>query len=379
MSVVYSRRLAINRLCKEGDDPDGGVVRMFVKSTVKSVLIRVDADSEIGTGHVMRCEALAHRLICRSFQITFACASLPDSLEKRLRGIGARIIRLPPMHDWRSDLYAIRYASPAMVDLLIVDHYRLDRRWEQSMRSRARRILVIDDLADRDHDCDLLLDQNLHHNAYLRYLSRVQPETRLLLGPRYAILRGEFYDPRLFRRRDGGMKRLLVFFGGADPGNQSLKVIEAIRMFGDAPFETTIVLGPTHPDPDSVMRAATGLKELTLLGATCEMGLLMSQADLALGTCGIAAWERCALGLPSFVTITADNQREDARLLDSLGAVICLGEANSVGPLDWFKVLRHAWEGAIDLASMTRASTEVMAGWREAAIELDRSLCDAMG
>ncbi|NTV12001.1 MAG: UDP-2,4-diacetamido-2,4,6-trideoxy-beta-L-altropyranose hydrolase, partial [Zoogloea sp.] len=337
------------------------------------IVVRADATPEIGSGHVMRCAALGMRLKARGATVHFICAPLPARLGEWLRGRGFGLTELDggEAGDWRSDLAATRAATlPLGVpDVLIVDHYRLAREWEAGMRAHARRILVIDDLADRDHDCDLLLDQNLHENAETRYARRLPPHARQFLGPRHALLREEFDEAGLERVRDGEVKRLLVFFGGTDPGDQTLKVLDALRILDRAPAESVIVLGPAHPAPERVREQAAGLPGVKLLDATEHMSRLISQADLAIGTCGVAAWERCALGLPTLVVITAENQRDDAHILHRLGAVELLGDADRIGAEDWAEALARTMEDPARLRTMSGAVHEVMHGRRAALAE----------
>lgn len=347
------------------------------------VYIRADATMEIGTGHVMRCAALGMYLMARGSQVHFVCADgLPDQLAEWLRDCGFGLTRLPATctTDWRTDLAAtseiVRQVGHA--DLLIVDHYGLERAWEFGMRPYARRILVIDDLADRDHDCDLLLDQNLHEDAQNRYKQRVPQGTLQFLGPQYALLRAEFDEHGLERTRDGSVKRLLVFFGGADQSNQTIKVIDALRALDSCAPESTIVLGPIHAHRDAIHKNASDLPSIHVLDTTDKMSKLIEQADLAIGTCGVAAWERCALGLPCLVVVTAENQREDAEILHRLGAVEHLGNTNEVSVGNWESALRRAMDDPHRIHSMALAARKVMVGRRAAFAELERALVDGV-
>lgn len=344
------------------------------------VLVRADSTLASGTGHVMRCAALGLRLQARGCTIHFACAALPSALNEWLvsRGIQVHMLNDAAPGDVATDLrQSVNLAQRiGIVDLLVVDHYGIARDWEQGMRPYVRRILVIDDLADRDHDCDALLDQNLRREATARYANRIMPAARQFIGPRFALLRQEFDDNSLMRSRDGSLRRLLVFFGGTDPGNQSFKVIEALRLLaGDAP-QTKLVLGPAYADRDSVCAKAAGLTGLTVLEATDCMAVLMSEADLAIGTCGVAAWERCSVGLPSVVVVTAENQREDAELLHAMGAIENLGDADDVSTNQFASVLATLLRDPARVREMGKRSELVMAGRAIALAELEEALID---
>lgn len=342
------------------------------------VLIRADATLEIGSGHVMRCAALGMRLMARGALVHFVCVGLPNRLADWLRDRGFGLTALPAadITDWRADLAETCKVAHLIgtIDLLIVDHYRLEWEWERGMRQNVRRILVIDDLADRDHDCDLLLDENLHADALTRYRQRVPHGTRQFLGPRYALLRVEFDEPRLQRTRDGSVKRLLVFFGGTDPGHQTIKVISALRAMGSLAPETIIVLGPAYPHRETIQMSVVDLPRICVLDATDQMSRLIAEADLAIGACGQAAWERCALGLPCLVVVTAENQREVAESLHSLGAVECLGDADKVSADSWESALRRAMEDSQRLRAMATASRAITAGRQAALAEFENAL-----
>jgi UDP-2,4-diacetamido-2,4,6-trideoxy-beta-L-altropyranose hydrolase len=342
------------------------------------VLIRADATPEIGTGHVMRCAALGTRLTGKGARVHFVCAALPENLRAWLHGnsFGLSVIDGVDTSGWRADLAATARIAARIgpVDLLVVDHYRLAREWETGLRGQVRRILAIDDLADRAHDCDLLLDQNLHDHADTRYAHLLPAKAMQFLGPQYALLRTEFDAPDLVRARDGNIKRLLVFFGGTDPGNQTAKVIAALRNIGDRAPASTLVLGPAHPDRESIHACVAGLQNVTVLDTTDRMSQLMAEADLAIGTCGIAAWERCALGLPSLVAVTAENQREDADILHRIGAVVNLGDADAVSAEHWQRELELAITQPRRIQNMARCSQQVMAGRHKALMEFERIL-----
>ena len=344
------------------------------------VLIRADATIAIGTGHIMRCAALGLRLKESGCTIHFACAALPTGLKEWLvvRGIHVHMISNPMPSDVGNDLrQSVNLARLiGFVDLLVVDHYGLGRDWEQGMRPFVRRILIIDDLADRDHECDMLLDQNLRRDASTRYRNRISPEARQFLGPRFALLRQEFDNDALMRTRDGTVNHLLVFFGGTDPGNQSLKVIDALRLLANSDVQTKLVLGPAHCDRDSVHAKAVGLKGLTVLDTTDRMSLLMAEADLAIGTCGVAAWERCSVGLPSIVVVTADNQREDAELLHAMGAIENLGDVDDVSGYRFASVLNDLLVDAARVREMGTRSASVVAGRSKAIAQLVEELLD---
>lgn len=353
-----------------------------------NVIIRADASIEIGTGHVMRCMTLAERLRAKGLEVAFVCnlydGHLCDVIAERgfaVHGLtpptqvqrGEKDVAALASDGWREDASrTIRFmkAQDPAPDLLIVDHYALDAQWERAVGGFVKCIMVIDDLGDRPHACSVLLDQNLHDDSVALYRDLVLPATRCFFGPRYSLLRPEFDAPELQRVRDGSLHRMLVFFGGTDVGNQASRVLAGLRLLGsDAPL-ATVVLGPTNPARREVWNAARDLPGVTVLDSTDRMAQLVAAADLAVGTCGFAAWERCALGLPAVVTITADNQRDDARILQVLGACINLGDWESVSAPMWADVIRKLADDPAKLERMAGAARGVMSGRAEASLEL---------
>lgn len=292
-----------------------------------NVVLRVDASEKIGTGHLMRCLSLADALTRRGACCVFLSRHMPAHLEQLLQGHGHAVHRLPlrEANTWDTDLahsawLATDQASDAadslsalqaqLWDWLIVDHYALDRRWETPLRQVARRILVIDDLADRWHDCDLLLDQNLYHDMPARYADKVPQACHLMLGPRFALLRPEFGELReTLAPRRGEVRRVLVFFGGVDARNYTGQALAALVQDTQKDLEVDVVLGFQHPQ-----RAA--IESLCLTQGyrchlqTSQMADLMAKADIAIGAGGTATWERCSLGLPALALSIADNQKQ---------------------------------------------------------------------
>jgi UDP-2,4-diacetamido-2,4,6-trideoxy-beta-L-altropyranose hydrolase len=341
------------------------------------VAIRTDASLAVGTGHVMRCLTFANKMAGRGAAVTFLCRKDTGHLCDQIEQAGFAVRTLEPgemrwEQDAQESLAAVRSGAGA-TDLLVVDHYGLDVRWEGVLRSCARRILVIDDLANRMHDCDILLDPNLHDSPESRYSGLVGAMTRIFVGPQYALLRPEF-DGIAPRTRESGVGRLLVFFGGADPSNEAVKLVHALRALAPRAPRTVMVLGPINPRAGEIREAAVGLTAIELIGVTREMARLMAESDLAAGTCGGAAWERCVLGLPALVVISADNQRDDARILHSRGAVRCLGEACETTVEDWAAAIAALQDDPPALSGMSRSAQAVMQGRREAVREFESAL-----
>lgn len=311
------------------------------------VAFRVDASVEIGTGHVMRCLTLADALAGDGAACLFLCRAHDGHLLELIAARGHEAVALPardaatvsvsdpplPAHarwlgtDWATDAEDSRAAlAGASIDWLIADHYALDRHWERAMRPACRRLLAIDDLADRPHDCDLLLDQNLGRSAE-DYGGLLAPGTRTLIGPRYALLRPEFAALRaesLARRAHPQLRHLLVTMGGVDKNDATGAVLDALDGCDLPPdLSITVVLGPHAPWLAAVKaRAAAMPRPTRVLVGISDMARLMLEADLAIGAAGTTSWERCCLGLPTIQLVVAENQKEVAANLELSGAAV---------------------------------------------------------
>ena len=317
------------------------------------VVFRCDASEAISGGHVARCMALARELSGRGAHVELVTRDLPARTRDLLVApAGVTVHELPepsaqeprstdegaPLAhaDWlcvsqRVDaaqtLAALASGEPA--DWLIVDHYALDARWERAVRPHARRILAIDDLADRDHACDALLDQNFYLDVGARYEGRVPGGADLMLGPRYALLRPEFAEARRkLPERDGRLARILVCFGGFDETRQTLRALEAIEAAQLAGVSIHVVIGAAHADRGAVEAWCARQPTSTLHVDSGRIAQLMAQADLALGAGGVMNWERACLGVPSVIASVADNQHPVARDLAAHCACIYLGHAD---------------------------------------------------
>jgi UDP-2,4-diacetamido-2,4,6-trideoxy-beta-L-altropyranose hydrolase len=283
------------------------------------VAIRVDAGLAMGAGHFMRCLTLAQGLVAAGAIVRMISQGLPAHLQALGRTAGCEVVALPgpepapapwPEAATAADASATVAALGSRWDWVVVDHYALGAGWEAAVHPLAGRILAIDDLADRDHACDVLVDQNLYRDAELRYRGRVPAGCRLLLGPRYALLRAEFAALHAAARpREGAVTRQLISFGGADSENHTGGALAALEGVLAPGCQVDVVLGASHPRREELLAqcAARGFRAHVQTGRMAE---LMSQADLAIGAGGISTWERCCVGLPAIVAVIAANQRQ---------------------------------------------------------------------
>lgn len=304
-----------------------------------NVLIRADASVDIGSGHVMRCLALANGLRKAGARVTFACRQAPGDLCDFIAAEGYPVQRLVAGKDsgsnpdWGTDAARTigMMGDAAPLDWLIVDHYALDQRWESAVRSYTRAIMVIDDLANRVHDCDILLDQNYCKGMDTRYDNLTPESCKRLLGPRFALLRPEFSNARPREPRDASVvRRILVFLSSADSFNITSRVLGALDMVVSPSVEVDIVAGVASPHVDALTAYCSNRPGRRLHVQTAHMAELLATADMAIGGGGATSWERACLGVPSLVIGLADNQLAIAEALASAGAQLYLGRVEDM-------------------------------------------------
>lgn len=296
-------------------------------------VIRADASVHIGAGHVMRCLTLAQQ-ICEERQndVAFICRDEPGLLAGLIREHGYPVTLLPAItpFSWEADaLQVMQSLGIGITDWLVVDHYGIDSRWETLLRHKANQIAVIDDLANRIHDCDVIIDQNYRLGFANRYDHLVPSGCIKLLGPRYLLLRPEFARARKTLKRDFSLvRRILVNFGGTDEANLSLKALEAIQSLKIDELQIDVVIGQSNTHRVDLEQEISRLPGYTLYVQSNRMAELICAADLAIGASGSSTWERCALGLPTLALVLADNQREAANELGDAGIIVNLGESS---------------------------------------------------
>jgi UDP-2,4-diacetamido-2,4,6-trideoxy-beta-L-altropyranose hydrolase len=294
-----------------------------------NLLFRTDANVAMGTGHVMRCLALAQAWQDAGGSAIFAMAEATPSIEARLRIEGAKMVRLPIPAGSAED--ATRTASLAHAKKaawVVVDGYQFDAAYQSALRAEGLRVLFVDDNGDAPpYSADLVLNQNLHANQQL-YRDR-DSHTRLLLGPRYILLRREFafWQKRTFEIA-GRAKRILVTMGGSDPDNVTERIVRILLSEPD--LELTVVVGGSNPHLGSIEELVDGTsRPIRLLKDVSDMPALMVWADLAVAGAGTTSWEMCMMGLPAALCVLAPNQEKIASELARLGAAANLGYAGS--------------------------------------------------
>jgi UDP-2,4-diacetamido-2,4,6-trideoxy-beta-L-altropyranose hydrolase len=340
------------------------------------IVIRCDASDTMGGGHAMRCLTLANALAGKGAEVVFVTASMPVALEERIAGAGHRIERIPPSPDLQREgseweeppLSAEAQVTDAIAtgvaagrsDWTIVDHYLLDAHWHSAARAFADHVLVIDDLANRSCDCDILLDQTFGRSAE-DYRELVPRDARVLAGATYALLRPEFARERSAalkrRRRDEGVRRILISMGTADPDGITARILHGVlAVVPECAID--VILGSEASSLDHVRRLADSSPRISVHVNSERMAELMRDADIAMGAAGTTSWERCCLGLPTITHVLAENQRLVAANLERAGATVVADTLDTI-PL----VLRRLVDDEHMRLSITAAAAAIVDGF----------------
>lgn len=294
----------------------------------------------------MRCLTLADALKAADVKVSFICRELPGNLKDYIAQKGYQVSSLSFTEDITSEAdaeltLAILKKIPGSISWLIADHYGIDAKWESILRNHVKKIMVIDDLANRHHECDLILDQNYYPDMEQRYSNLLPTSCQKLLGPGYALLRIEFIQARKkLSQKDGNVHRILISFGGSDITNETEKTLLALQMLARPNVHLDVVVGKANPHKHTIKRICSESPNVTFHHQISNIAELMLQADLAIGGGGTSTWERCFLGLPTLTMITADNQIETTEALAKVGVIWNLGLATMVTPESLLKVLQ---------------------------------------
>lgn len=355
------------------------------KKSVNCIAFRVDASIEIGTGHVMRCLTLADELRRQGYQCLFICRNheghLADLIVKK--GFELHLLRLPeqsgtfepqePAHvhshwlgvSWQTDaMQTFEVLARNNIDWLVVDHYALDSQWERQLAEAVGQVMVIDDLADREHECAVLLDQNmLDSNAKQRYKVKVNKECDLLLGPHYAMLSPEYeLLANALPDRDGNISRVLVFVGGSDPYHLTERYLETLQAEPFKHLFVDVVLGKNHPSPKAVEELVVKRRKARIHYGLPSLAALMMRADLMLGAGGTTNWERMCVGLNSIVASVASNQNEINRELEVQGLIQFMGDAATLNTSEIHNAIKFALEHPEYNRSQSNAMRSIVDG-----------------
>ncbi|MEH7459137.1 UDP-2,4-diacetamido-2,4,6-trideoxy-beta-L-altropyranose hydrolase [Bacillus sp. JJ1127] len=348
-----------------------------------NIFIRVDASIEIGTGHVMRCLTLAEELNNQGHQIAFISRELDGHMCNFIKSQGHTVYMLPKMKlvnnncniahahwlqtNWEIDAQQtinIINQNISPVDWLIVDHYALDKKWEEKLKEFTQYIMVIDDLADRLHMCDVLLDQNYYTNIDQRYKELIPRNCIKLLGPKYALLRSEFLKERKnLRKRTNILKTILIFFGGSDPTHETSKVIKALEAMDCKQLLIHVVIGQSNPQKDLIQNLCKKHPNMAFHYNIDYMSRLMNEADLAICAGASTTWERYCLGLPALLISVAYNQIEICKAVGNLGIDFYIGKSEEIYEKDINHAIEVVKSENFDLEASSKKALEIVDGF----------------
>lgn len=315
-----------------------------------NIQFRVDASAAIGGGHVMRCLTLADHLRSQGASVGFLSARLLPTFRERIKASGHQLRMIAPVeqefvHNWDSlpmdEDAQLQDASNSIAALdgvpmswIAVDHYRLGAAWQQAFVSVKpdTRIFVIDDLANRRHHCDLLLDQSFGRDAD-DYGELIPADARVLAGTDYAVLRPEFAEERIgsiSRRADCSVAAtLFVFLGTSDVGGITAKLVKPLVQLDNLKNIDVVIARDTSSYVE-LRELSKRHPRVRLHVDNPPMARLMAVADLAIGAAGSTSWERCCLGLPSITVVLAKNQQMVSETLAAAGACETVADPEAV-------------------------------------------------
>lgn len=318
-----------------------------------AVAFRVDASQKIGTGHVMRCLTLANALREYGIKSYFLCRSHSGHMAEEIQKEGHNVFLLPLLDTKKNEIddsnqysswlgstltkdsnQTINYLKEINPAWLIVDHFAINFFWEKRVKEEiALNIMVIDGLADRKHECDVLLDQTYSVQGEARWETLVPNKCKLFVGPKYALLRPEFIKARKnLRQREGIVSRIFISFGGIDELNATSRILAAldITVLLEKNISIDVVVGVKNPNRKDIIDKYSKEDNVNIYVNPNNMARLMSDADLAIGAGGTMMWERLLLKLPTLIISIANNQIHLAKSLHLINAAVYIGDISKI-------------------------------------------------
>jgi UDP-2,4-diacetamido-2,4,6-trideoxy-beta-L-altropyranose hydrolase len=339
------------------------------------IIARLDADSIIGAGHLMRVLTLLNQLVEQSdyypHDVLIVSYSLSDSFKSLITHHGFRYHVINQVDNWSMDYDAQTTAEligdDSIADLVIVDHYELDKTWETQLTPYCHQLIVIDDLANREHHCTTLIDQTLGRKKD-DYSDLVPSYCKLLLGTKYTMLRPEFQRLRITAKQtqSNSIKNILIAFGATDPQGNSNKVVawlaQLLKTKPQMNFHCTIMITSASPHLNNIKKTCDMYPWLSCTIDEKNVAELLLKTNLAIGASGSASWERCCLGVPTIAFQTADNQKMLLAELDKAGAIANLKELTEQSQDEFNQSLSRLIEDTNYYTDMRRNSFNVCDG-----------------
>lgn len=308
----------------DGDQRPHRTEEVVSRSKV-DVIIRADADAQIGSGHVLRCLALAEAIQETGGSVVFAARCLPDGIRERLKGSGFGVTEITGADDI---FQTIELARESDANWIVLDGYQFGAAAQREIKAAGLQLLVLDDYGQAEEYCaDFILNQNIQAEPTL--YQRRAAGTQLLLGTRYSLLRREFRAARQSREVPERAERLLVTCGGGDAPNMTGRVLEAID---ELPVETRVIVGPSNPHLADLEARAARQESVSIRRNPPDLPEQMQWADLAVSAAGSTCWELAYMGVPQMLLVLAENQRPSAERLDTEKIACNLGWHDAITP-----------------------------------------------
>ena len=336
-----------------------------MKIDKKIIFIRVDSSTKIGYGHLIRCLALADTLK-KSFKINFICTNLNGNLISQICKKKFEVFRF----NTKSQRINVKKDAEKTISiikkhrnkksLLILDSYILSQEWENRVRPYVKRLIVIDDLMDRKHSCDLIIDQNLHTQMNSLYTKSVPKNCIKLLGPDYAILRNQFIAQRKYAKiRSLPIKNILVSFGGTDNENHTLHALTSLKKL-NSDVNVNVVTGTANIGKKIIKNFCKKNFNYNYFEQVENMAKLMQVADLCIGSSGTTTWERCCVGLPAIAIVTSNDQKDIASAVSKNKCIINLGKIKKSDNVNYVRLMKNLKNS--ELQNMSRNCMKLVDG-----------------
>lgn len=329
----------------------------------RTFFIRCDSSNIIGSGHVMRCLNLAIQLKKSGNNAHFLCQPLPGNVSERIVSAGFPLTELSSTSG--KDHYKIDQDQDALQTIsnlrapstIIVDHYGLNAEWQEKVREHGK-LVVIDDLANRAHTCDILVNQNYRMKGPALYNGLINKDATILMGPAYALISPDYRQyHNLGRPQKFAVERIVIFFGASDPSNVTLKCLQAAAKIKDPATKIDVVLGKNHTDRNSIESLALATGNVEIYDYIENFAGFLAGANIMIGAGGVTQWERCCLGIPGLIIAIADNQIDVAKGLHDINAGLYLGWHTEVTVETIASALKSL------LADQTARSTMAESAW----------------
>ena len=311
--------------------------------TRKNIFFRVDSSFELGFGHLNRCLIFAKIFQKKKIKVHFICKNLKGNLTSEIKAKGFNIHLIKNLknsihYDYQNTRKILKKYE-GDISYLVIDNYDWSKKYEKKLRTIVKKIMIIDDLANREHDCDLILDQNFYVDFKHRYDKLVPKNCQKLLGPRFVLLRKEFLTSRR-KMKISRLKKIFISFGGQDTSNETIKVLRAIKN-SKLEYETiNFVIRKSNKNLKRLKILSKEMNGIKIFTVVNKISKIMENSDLSIGAGGSMTWERAYLGIPTIVSIISKNQLEITNTMEKKGCIYNMGWARDVTISDYEKIFQ---------------------------------------